>query len=64
MYSSYEHTDEYLSQYGTNEYKDFLNLTISVDDLPLTILEPEPSLEFRLLSEPGYDSASRLWPSS
>ena len=24
MYSSYEHTNEYLDQYGTNQYKDFL----------------------------------------
>ena len=64
MYSCYEHIEEYLSQYGTNEYKDFTNLTISIDDLPSTILEPEPGLESQPLSEPDLDSASRLSPSS
>ena len=62
MYSSYEHTDEYLSQYGTNEYKDFSSLTISVDDLPSTILEPD--LESYPLSEPDPASALRVLPSS
>ena len=63
MYSSFEHTEEYLSQYGTNEYKDFSNLTMCIDDLPLTILEHEPDLEFYPLSEPDFDLASRLSPS-
>ena len=64
MYSSYEHTDEYLSQYGTNEYKDFSSLTISVDDLSSTILESEPDLESFPLSEPDPVSEPRLLPSS
>ena len=64
MYSSFEHIEEYLSQYRPNEYKDFSNLTISIDDLPLTILKPKPGLEFYPLSEPDFDSASRLSPSS
>ena len=57
MYSCYEHTEEYLSQYGTNMNKDLSNLTISLDDLPLTILEPEPGLESHPQSEPDYNSA-------
>ena len=58
----YEHTDEYLSQYGTNEYKDFSSLTISVDDLPSTTLEPDLGLESYQLSEPDHASAPRLLP--
>lgn len=64
MYSSTEHTEEYLNQYGTNECKDFSNLVISIDDLLLTILEPEPVLESHPLSELGNDSVSRLLSSS
>ena len=60
MYSSYEHTNEYLSQYEKNEYKDLSGLTISVDDLPSTILEPHPDLEYYPLSEPDLASAPRL----
>ena len=40
MYCSTELTREYLHQYGTNEYKGLSNLDISIDHLPLTILEP------------------------
>ena len=64
MYSSYEHTDEYLSQYGTNEYKDFSSLTISVVDLPSTILDPEPGLEPYPLFEPDPVSVSSPLSSS
>ena len=56
MYSCYEHTEEYLSQYGTNMNKDLSNLTISLDDLPLNILESEIGLEFHPQSEPEYIS--------
>ena len=57
MYNYYEHTEEYLSQYGTNMNKDLSNLTISLDDLSLTILKPEPGLESHTQSEHDYNSA-------
>ena len=58
MYSSYEVTDNYLDQYGTNEYKDFSNLTISVDDFPPTVTEPDLALEPYPQSEPDLVSPS------
>ena len=58
MYSSYEIMDGYLDQYGTNEYKDFSNLTISVDDFHSTITEPESVLGPCLPSEPALVSPS------
>ena len=58
MYSSYEIMDEYLDQYGTNEYKDFSNLTISVDDFHSTITEPESVLGPCLPFEPALVSPS------
>ena len=64
MYSTAEHTEEYLNQYGTNEYKDLSHLTISIDDLPSTVFVPEPDLEPNSVSEPDTDSASRLLLSS
>ena len=44
MYSCYEHTEEYLDQYGTNLDKDLSLLNFSIDDLrPVTPLaEPDP----------------------
>ena len=56
--------DKYLDQYGMNEYKDFNSLTISVDDLLSTILDPEPGLEPYPLFEPDPVSVSRALPSS
>ena len=64
MYSTTEHTKEYLNQYGTNEYKDLSNLTISIDDLPSTILVLEPALERNPVPEPDTDPTSRLSLSS
>ena len=59
MYSSTEHTEEYLYQYRTNENKDLSNLTINIDDLPSTILEPEPDFEPNPVPEPDLGSMSR-----
>ena len=64
MYSYYEITEEYLDQYGTNEHKDLSNLTNSIDELPLTILEPEPDLDPYQQPEPDNYLASRLLSSS
>ena len=58
MYSSYEVMDDYLDQYGTNEYKDLSNLTISVDDFPSAMTEPESVLEPCPPSEPDLVSSS------
>ena len=58
MYSSYEVMDDYLDQYGTNEYKDFSNLTISVDDFHSGMTEPESVSEPCLPSEPALVSSS------
>ena len=52
MYSSYEITDYYLDQYGTNEYEDFSSLNPSVGDLPPAIFEPETEIGSLQLSEP------------
>ena len=52
MYSSYEITDYYLDQYGTNEYEDFSSLNPSVGDLPPAFVEPETELGSLQLSEP------------
>ena len=57
MYSCCEITDEYVDQYGTNVYRDLSDLTFSLSDLPLTILEPEHGLESQFQSEPDYVSA-------
>ena len=57
MYSSYEVSDEFVDQYGTNVYRDMSNLTFSLSDLSLTIREPEHGLESRSRSEPDYVSA-------
>ena len=51
MYSSYEITDYYLDQYGTNEYEDFSSLTLSVVDLPPAIFDPETEIGSLQLSE-------------
>lgn len=59
MYSSTEPTEEYLNQYGTNEYKDLSNIAINIDDLPSTILEPEPNFEPNPVPEPCLGSMSR-----
>ena len=64
MYSYYEITEEYLDQYGTNMYKDLSNLTSSIDELPLAILEAEPDLNPYQQSEPESNSTSRLLSSS
>ena len=58
MYSFYEFTDDYLNQYGTNEYKDFSSLVLSVDDFPSTIPEPDLALEPYSQSEPDLASPS------
>ena len=58
MYSSYEVMDNYLDQYGTNEYKDLSNITISVDDFPSTVTESELALEPYPQSEPDLVSPS------
>ena len=64
MYSCYEITEEYLNQYGTNMYKDLSNLTSSIDELPLAILDPEPNLDPHQESEPDNNLAPRLLSSS
>lgn len=59
MYSSYEHIDEYLDQYGTNMYKDLSHLAPSVDDLPLLIPVSKPGLDLNPVPELDIDSTSR-----
>lgn len=59
-YSTAEHTEEYLNQYGTNEYKDLSHLTISVDNPPSTMFVSEHDFEPHSVSEPHTDPASRL----
>lgn len=49
-YSTEEHMEEYLNQYGTNEYKNISHITISIDDFPPAVL----------VSEPDISSTSRL----
>ena len=58
MYSSFEVMDDYLDQYGTNEYKDLSNLTISVDYFPSIMTEPELALKPHPQSEPDLVSSS------
>ena len=56
MYSSYEVSDEFVDQYGTNVYRDLSNLTFSLSDLSLQIREPQQGLESQSQSEPDYVS--------
>ena len=64
MYSSTELTDDFLDQYGTNtnKYKDLCYLTVTPNDFPLTMTEPEP--EPTTEPEPVPDLQSRQLPSS
>ena len=64
MYSSFEYIEEYIDRYGTNMYKDFSHLAISIDDLPSPILVPKPGLDHNPVPEPDIDSTSRLSLSS
>ena len=64
MYSCYEITDEYLDQYGTNLYRDLTHLTSSIDELPLSVIDPEPVLDPHHQSKPESNSSSRLLSSS
>ena len=42
-YSAEEHMDEYIDQYGMNEFKDLSHIDLRIDDLPLatSLAEPE-----------------------
>lgn len=52
--------EEYLNQYGTNEYKDLSHITISIDDFPPAMLVSEPGFEPNSVFEHDTDSASRF----
>ena len=56
MYSSYEISDAFVDQYGTNIYRDLSHLTFSLSDLPLPIREPEHGLESQSQFELDYVS--------
>ena len=72
MYSSTELTDDSLDQYWTNmnKYKDFCHLTVTSNDFPLTMSEPEPEPTTEPWPEPTNepepvpDLQSRQLPSS
>ena len=57
MYSSYEISDVFVDQYGTNVYRDLSSLTFSLSDLPLPIRESEHGLGSQSQSELGCVSA-------
>ena len=64
MYSSTDVTDNFLDQYGTNmdKIRDLCHLTITPNDFPSTLSEPEP--EPTTEPEPVSDLQFRQLPSS
>lgn len=56
MYNSYEISDSFVDQYGTNVYRDLSNLNFSLSDLPFPIRESELGREPQPQSEAGYVS--------